>query len=200
MKTFKAAMKIIKERTGFLQGLVVGLFITSTLSYAVVSFTSFTSGTPISSSAMNGIFSTIAASLNNLDERVKKLEAGGIGKMSNAFVVNCVSSPNYPSGFQKLPMTAESNDGNFDDANNWYRIPETALYRINLTYFASGMNNTGIESSANGSTWTFDGFQSIKKYEAGTYIRVISACDISLAAASQITIAGPSFIFAIKKF
>jgi hypothetical protein len=191
----------LKNRTGFLQGLAVGLVLTSTISYAVVSLTTFSSGTPISSSAMNSNFSTIKSKLDELD-------VGFIGIISSNYLVTCVagtSSAMYPADYTDLVITPDYNDGNF--AGNVYTIPSTGLYRI---YFYAksedmmGYNGTLDISTDSGATWSqqiYGGMSeqnSVKKFTAGTKIKVSVGCG-NMAGADS-TVDAASFMIAIKKF
>lgn len=199
-----ALMKIfneLKNKTGFFQGLAIGLVLTSTISYAVVTFNTFTSGTVISSSAINANFATIKTKLDELD-------VGFIGIIPSNHVVTCVggtSYATYPAEFTDLTLTADYNDGNF--ASNMYTIPTTGLYRIYFyakTEDTMGYDGTLDISTDGGSTWTqtvFGGMSeqnAVKKFTAGTKIKISVGC--GNMAGTDSTVDSTKFMVAIKKF
>lgn len=188
-------MKYLKNKS-FFQGLAVGLFITSTLSYGVVTLNTFTSGTTISATEMNANFAAIKAKLDSLD-------VGSVGKLNSNMVVTCLGtySATYPTDYSTIPMMADSSDGNFNNTTHVYTIPETALYRIYLnapSEDSMGYNSTTETSTDGGSTWALDG-NTIKKYVAGTLIRATAGCGTNYAGTDS-TIVSSAFLFAIKKF
>lgn len=182
------------KKMSFTQGLMLGLFLSSSLSYAVVTFSSFTSGTAISSSAMNTNFSNIKTKLDQLD-------IGFTGSISSDLVVTCLgtgSYPSYPVDYIPITMNPDYNDGNFN--GSYYLIPETGLYRLYLDAPSDdGMGyNSYMEISTNGgSTWTME-TATTKKLLKDTKIRVATGC--GTMAGIDSTINSAKFVFAIKKF
>lgn len=176
---------------GFYQGVALGLVITSSISYAVVTFTTFTAGTPISSSAVNANFATIKSKLDSLD-------VGMTGKLTSNYTVTCgtgSSMGTYPGDFVAVPMLIDTTDGNYNTATLIYTIPETAIYRM---YFSSGSPSISSETSTDGGTTWTQNYATTARFTAGTLFRVISGCGTMDGVSVDIQAA--SFIFAIKKF
>lgn len=191
MNKLKKILNTIKKKTGFYQGLALGLVITSTLSYAVVTLTTFTAGTPISSTDMNANFGAIKAKLDSLD-------VGMTGKLAGNFTVTCstmTSMGMYPTDFITLPLAIDTTDGNYNTTSHVYTIPETAIYRI---FYPTGSPAMSTEISIDGGTTWVQNFATTTKLTMGTQLRVISACGTMDGAAKLIL--ATDFIFAIKKF
>lgn len=197
MKYFKE----LKERTKFFQGLILGLFITSTFSYAVVTFNNFTSGTAISSTQMNANFAAIKTKLDELD-------IGFQGIITSNLLVTCLgsgSNPTYPGDYSPLSLTADYTDGNF--AANVYTIPTDGLYRIYFyapTEDTMGYSASVIHSTDGGSTWSeiiyssLSAQNTVQKFAAGDKIKVVVGC--GTMAGTDSTIDYTKFLLAIKKF
>lgn len=193
MKKLKQILKSVKEKTGFYQGMAVGLVITSTLSYAVVTLTSFTAGTPISSTDMNANFAVIKAKLDNLD-------VGMSGKLTAdvAVVTACASTmPLYPSGYVILPMAIDTTDGNYNPTTFIYTIPKTAIYRLFYPAQASPIF-IAVEISIDGGTTWSQMTTTTDKLSAGTQLRVLGGCG-NFGSLPQNVLAS-SFLFMIKLF
>jgi len=196
-------LRELKSRTKFFQGVIVGLFITSTLSYAVVTFNTFTSGTAISSSQMNANFATIKTKLDELD-------VGFVGSIASDHVVTCLgtlSSPVFPDEHEIIVLNADYNDGNF--TSNMYTIPATGLYR--LYFYAKSEDNMGYDANINistdgGSTWTtgvnggMGAQNTVQKFTAGDKVRISAGCVTMASTNPDSTIDATKFMFAIKKF
>ncbi|RPJ73652.1 MAG: hypothetical protein EHM20_11895 [Alphaproteobacteria bacterium] len=193
----------LKKRTKFFQGLILGLFITSTLSYAVVTFNTFTSGSTISSSQMNANFATIKTKLDVLD-------IGYVGVISANTLVTCVgtgSNPMFPGDHSPVTLTTDYTDGNF--AGNLYTIPATGLYR--LYFYSPTEDNMGFGASVDlstdsGATWStqvsnggMSPQNTVYKFSAGDKLRVSAGCG-TMASGGDSTIDSTKFMFAIKKF
>jgi hypothetical protein len=196
-------LRELKSRTKFFQGVIVGLFITSTLSYAVVTFNTFTSGTAISSSQMNANFATIKTKLDELD-------VGFVGSIASNIAIACSAVSSYgtfPTDYSMIPMTADYNDGNF--ASNVYTIPTTGIYRF---YFSATSDATmgytaSVDlSSDGGASWTqtiYGGMaaqNTVLKFNAGDKLRISAGCGTMASPATTANIDATKFMFAIKKF
>jgi len=158
MNKLKKMLNTIKKKTGFYQGLALGLVITSTLSYAVVTFTTFTAGTPISSTDMNTNFAAIKAKLDSLD-------VGMSGKLAADLLTNCFSMP-VLADYTVVPMVIGTTDGNYDSVNFIYTVPETAIYRLYAYGNTGGVGSiqTMFDTSIDGgTTWTQNTLQTMSR-------------------------------------
>jgi hypothetical protein len=208
--SIKNGITMIKQRTRFLQGVAVGLFIMSAMTYAAVTITSFTPGTTISSTDVNANFA-------NLKGRVDKLDTGfHTGLATNYTLLSCNSGLwNFTGAtFEDISGFASSvNDGNFNATNGEYTIPSTGPYRVEFeardtlsTSEGSGYAVRLAVSTDGGSTWTNENLSTntyrSKTYTAGTKVKLVVGASMKFNACggSNPVVQASTFYFAIRMF
>lgn len=204
---FKNGITIIKQRTRFIQGFVVGLFIMSALSYAAVTLTTFTANTTISAADVNANFAALKAKVDQMDVGIDAT------KSTNQTITcgNSMSYPDYPVDFTVINVeAAPMNDGGLSLATDIYTVPATDIYRIFLEANDTLDSPSGYEvrveiSTDGGLNWSSEGMgytvNLVKKLPAGAKIRPIAGCGTMYNTnAGSAIINASKFTFAIRKF
>ena len=184
----------LKQRTRFLQGMTVGFFVMSAISFAAVTFNTFTANTTISAADMNANFTTIK---NKLDQ----LDIGFTGGISADFAVAaCDMGQFYQDALQSeiIPINSfDYNDGNFNLSNYEYTFPATGVYRLYAE--APTAASQVILETYNGTAWASEqmgGMMAtsiVRRFTAGQKIRLKVGCGKPIVDKTK-------FIFALRKF
>ncbi len=201
----KSGISSLKQRTRFFQGLAVGLVITSALTYAAVTITTFTSGTTISSGDVNANFSAIKAKIDQLD-------IGFVAGLSTDFSLTACST-NYSAAAGEFEDvvgdTTQHNDGSYDVATGEYTFSENGIYRIFVDAPNTLISFSGWEVKLaiyKAGTWTTENLSFpanlIRKFGSGQKVKIKVACSSKFP--NSTTIPGivdyTKYTFALKKF
>jgi hypothetical protein len=176
---FYQTISMLKQRTRFLQGFAIGLFLMSALTYATVTLSTFTSGTSISSSAMNANFAAIKTKLDGMETSFESV-------LTADFPLTC--DPGYTPGasyMNILPMSdpGTPSDPNFDHTTFEYTISYPGIYliagNIMATTYLYGLTiNLEVTDSSN--TWIPGNFPTgsatYRKLVLGQRLRIKVGC------------------------
>lgn len=164
----------LKQKSRFVQGVVIGLSLTAVVAIAgqITKSYNFTSGSVISSVEVNTNFDDLFAKINDMN-------TGFIATLSTNQVVTC-STSGVSTEFVQFDQ-ADENDGNFDVGTYTYTTPTTGYYLVGLKVYGSGspmwytsnivINGTGTYYSAS------NGDTRLIKLSAGDTVKFEVSCD-----------------------
>ncbi len=182
---FLKTISLIKQRTRFIQGFILGLFIMSALTYATVSLSTFTSGTTISSSAMNTNFTNISAKLDDIDDKIAIMEVELDAVLSSDFTITCGASMsvNQATDLMTVPLTSLVTNPNY--SAGVYTVPVTGYYLVYLeapATAASGLYVQDYHAGISVTSMSPDYYNMayvptmVKKFSAGQQITLKVGC------------------------
>jgi hypothetical protein len=195
----QAILKNIKERSRLVQGIALGIGLTSLVTWAInapIALTPIYDGDPLSASVLMG-------NLTQLQNAVNEINKGFTVSLSGNFPMTC--------GASKSPTTAEyvavtgaylidRNDGGLNNATGTYTVAAAGAYHFFAEIPAVASEQIERQIFLNGvymDTPSSSGFSKVKKLNAGDTILLKVGCGNKAGVTADLNAAG--FVFGIKK-